>query len=115
MREFERKAQTSPDVPGGSHEASSNGEVVVQVACDDREAHVTVSGRNTIREVRRQAIRDLQILASDPDKYVVIGPNRQPVSDDRTVDELLAQGQTLSFRLIPQVAFGPAAMGTCNA
>ena len=43
---------------------------------------------------------------SEPERYLVIGRDRRPIDESRTVDELLASGQDLEFRLQAIPVFG---------
>jgi len=108
MSELERQFQSIRDPLIQTHRTTNSRAMVVDVVCDDRQVQLTVEGHNTVGQIRQQAITEMGIMTHDADKYVVIGSNRQPISDQRTVDEIIKEGQALSFRLIPQVAFGPA-------
>ncbi len=103
---LEQQRQTVTGRSSGLTGTSQNSSLIVEVACDDRQTQLAVQGSDTVAEVRRAALAEMQILTTDPSKYVVIGAGRQPVRDQRTMDELLGEGQTLYFRLLPQVAFG---------
>jgi hypothetical protein len=108
---LERQRQTSSFAPAASQVSGASDGVLVDVACDDRQTQLAVDGSETVADVRREALAEMEILASDPNKYIVVGADRQPVEGQRTVNDLLAEGQTLSFRLMPQVAFGAISRG----
>jgi hypothetical protein len=105
MSELQQESQhmESPVLP---LETPSGDMVVVQVVCDDKQVSFAVSGHETLGQIKREAIREMEILTATPERYVVIGPNRQPVGDDLTVGGLVAEGQELSLRLLARPAFG---------
>jgi hypothetical protein len=94
-----------------THQSSgtdSQGKLLVEVVCDDRRVQLGIGEHETIADVKRQALGEMQIPSANPNKYIVIGANRQPLDDRQALRDILAQGQSLEFHLIPQVAFGPA-------
>ena len=115
MSELERQYGRIMKPSVQSQRPNNTGAMVVDVVCDDRQVQLSVEGHNTVGQIRQRAIAEMQIMTQDAEKYVVIGPNRQPVSDQRTVDEIINEGQELCFRLIPQVAFGPLYSEVCYA
>lgn len=106
MGELERQSQPIEGFGQQSEGIGKGGSVLVEVACDDRQTQLEVDGDDTIGEIRRQALTEMQIMASDPRKYLVIGPSNQPIDERRSVNEVLNEGQAMYFRLVPQVAFG---------
>jgi len=88
---LEQQRQTVTGRSSGLTGTSQSGSLIVEVACDDRQTQLAVQGSDTVAEVRRAALAEMQILTTDPNKYVVIGAGRQPVRDQRTMDELLAR------------------------
>ena len=106
-----RERQKAEDASFALQKGRSRRSIIVEVACDDRRTQLEVEGSETLAEIRSKALEEMEILAADPDKYVVIGGDRQPVNDRRKVEDLLAEGQALCFRLLPQVAFGPRLQG----
>lgn len=115
MSELERQFERVRDPSVQSHRTNNASTIVADVVCDDRQVQLSVEGHNTVGQIRQRAIAEMQIMTQDAEKYVVIGPNRQPVSDQRTVDEIINEGQELCFRLIPQVAFGSLYSEACYA
>ena len=115
MGELERQLGTTEGATRPSLGIGAGKPVLVEVACDDRQTQIEVDGHETIGEVRRRALAEMRILASDPRKYLVVGPSRQPLNDMRSVDEVLNEEQGMYFRLVPQVAFGIGGWGLCHA
>ncbi len=107
----QQQRQKSRDASPAPQGRRSREGVTVEVACDDRQTQLDVEGSETLAEVRTRALEELGMLAADPERYVVIGSDRQPVDDQRTIDELVAASQTLAFRLLPQVAYGDRLRG----
>jgi hypothetical protein len=83
------------------------GQLLVSVRCDDRRVQLGFGGHETVADVKRQALEEMQVPLANPDKYIVIGANRQPLDNRQILRDILAKGQSLDFHLIPQVAFGP--------
>jgi hypothetical protein len=102
----QRQRQKSEDASPARQGRRTRESITIDVACDDRQTQLDVRGCETLSEVRTRALEELGMLASDPERYVVIGSDRQPLDDQRTIDELAAEGQTLAFRFLPQVAYG---------
>ena len=103
---YQKQRKTSEDTSLTRHGRRSRQGVKIEVACDDRQTQLEAEGSETLGEVRNRALEELGMLASNPERYVVIGSDRQPIEDRRTIDELISEGQTLAFRLLPQVAYG---------
>jgi len=82
------------------------GSIIVEVACDDRFTKLSVEGRETLAEVRRKALDEMGILASNPDEFVAIGAGRRRIDDQRTIDELVQEGERLAFRFLRAPRFG---------
>ncbi len=80
--------------------------LLAEVASDDRRVQLAIEGDETIGQVKLKALAEMQIPAANPERYIVIGANRQPVDDNQLLNDVLKQGDALEFRLIPQVAFG---------
>lgn len=106
MSELERQTRISGYITPNLQGTNKSDDLIVEVACDDRQTQLAVQGNETVGQIRRKALSEMQIKVSDPNKYVVIGPNHQPINNQRTAEEILKEGQALYFRLIPQVAFG---------
>jgi hypothetical protein len=107
MSQIEQQISLNRNRTQQSSGAGSQGRLLVEVACDDRRVQLDFEGHETVAEVKRRALGEMQILSANPNKYIVIGANRQPLDDRQVLRDILAQGQSLEFRLIPQVAFGP--------
>jgi len=110
MGQIERQISSNRSITQQSSGAGSQGQLLVEVACDDRRVQLGFGGHETVAEVKRQALRDMQIFSANPNRYIAIGTNRQPLDDRQVLRDILAQGQSLEFRLIPQVAFGPPSL-----
>jgi hypothetical protein len=112
---YQKQRKRSEETLSARHRRRSRQGVKIEVVCDDRQTQLDVEGSETLGEVRNRALEELGMLASDPERYVVIGSDRQPIDDHRTIDELIAEGQTLAFRLLPQVAYGARPRGHGHA
>ena len=89
MNEIEQKYENLGGFSLSSFSGSHKSNITIEVACDDCQTELEVHGNDTIAQVRHRALSEMQILATDPNKYVVIGPDRQPIRDQCTVDEIL--------------------------
>jgi hypothetical protein len=106
MDQLQRNTDVNKRLPEQSYSANSSSEIAVEVSCDDCTAHMFLEGHETISQVRDRALQEMQMIAPDSRRYIVIDSNRQPVNDRLTIDELISQGLVMHFRLVPQVAFG---------
>jgi hypothetical protein len=106
MGQFERQVNINKSITQKKVGSSNQNQLLAEVACDDRRVQLGVKGSATVGELKRQALGEMQLVSSDPNRYIAIGPNRQPINDNELIQNILSQGQSLEFRLIPQVAFG---------
>jgi hypothetical protein len=106
MEQFEKQNDRNRNKLQENINSSSKDRLLVEVASDDRRVQLDVDGNETVGQVKCKALGEMQLPAKNPERYIVIGANRQPVDDKLTVNKILAGGQTLDFRLIPQVVFG---------
>jgi hypothetical protein len=107
MSQIERQISSNKSItqPSSAGNAGS-GPLFVDVACDDRRVQMGLEGHETVGNVKRRALGEMQIFSANPNRYITVGANRQPLDDNLAIRDILAQGQLLEFRLIPQVAFG---------
>lgn len=106
VRQIERENDRNRNKLQENMNSSSKDRLLVEVASDDRRVQLDVNGYETIGQVKCKALGEMQLPAKNPERYIVIGANKQPVDDKLTVNKILAAGQMLEFRLIPQVVFG---------
>lgn len=102
----ERQLQNSPSsaLTGTSGSTSTHRAVVEMV--DGYEVQLEVRGTETIAEVRRAVLDQVDLYADDPNAYVVATRSGRPIEPGTTVDQLLSQGETLDFLLLKPAAFG---------
>jgi hypothetical protein len=106
MGQIERHDDRNRNKLQGNITSSKQDRLLVEVASDDRRVQFAVEGHETVDQVKRQALTEMQIPAPNPERYIVIGANRQPLEDNQLLHDMLKRGEPLEFRLIPQVAFG---------
>jgi len=106
MRQIEKQNDRNRNKLQENVNSSSKDRLLVEVASDDRRVQLDVYGHETVGQVKCKALGEMQLPAKNPERYIVIGANRQPVDDKISLNKILADGQTLEFRLIPQVVFG---------
>jgi hypothetical protein len=106
MGQIERHDDWNRNKSHGNLNSNRQDQLLVEVASDDRRVQFAVEGHVTVGQVKRQALVEMQIPAQNPERYLVIGGNRQPLEDNQLLQDMLKRGEPLEFRLIPQVAFG---------
>jgi hypothetical protein len=92
------------------HQVSSSGSknlLLAEIACDDRCVQLDLKGDETVGQIKRLSLVQMQIPYANPNRYTAVGSNRKPLDDHMVLRDILAQGQSAELRLIPQVAFGP--------
>lgn len=104
MDERNPRAQAQADVL--SQVDAFAGRIMVDVACDHRQTKLAVSGSETVAQIRRRALAEMEILAAQPERYLVIGAGHRRINPDRTIDELQAEGEKLAFRFMRPPEFG---------
>jgi hypothetical protein len=73
--------------------AGSQGQLLVNVRCDGQRVQLGFAGHETVADAKRQALDQMQVLSANPEKYIVIGANRQPSSIARH----LGKGSAVKF------------------
>ena len=106
MDQLQQHNQFFKSQPQQTSATGHGGELFVEVVCDDRLVRLPVQAHQTIADIRNRSLEQMQLMTSEPCRYIVIDSTRQPVGDQKTIEEILSQGQALCFRLVPQVAFG---------
>lgn len=106
MRQIEKQNDRNRNKLQENMNSNSKDRMLVEVASDDRRVQLDVYGHETVGQVKCKALGEMQLPAKNPERYIVIGANRQPVDDKLSLNKIFAAGQTLEFRLIPQVVFG---------
>ncbi len=106
MRQIERQNDRNRNKLQANMNSSSKDRLFVEVASDDRRVQLDVDGHETVGQVKCKALEEMQLPAKNPERYIVIGADRQPVDNNLSLNKILAAGQTLEFRLLPQVVFG---------
>ena len=100
-------------IPGSSKSVLSNVHRIEVESIDGAVVQMSVEGTDTIAQVRQRALEQIGMGISHVRKYVITVADAQNernlrvVDEKATIDQILSDGQTLSFQLIPQVAFGP--------
>ena len=106
MRQIEGQNDRNRNKLQANMNSSSKDRLFVEVASDDRRVQLDVDGHETVGQVKCKALGEMQLPVKNSERYIVIGANRQPVDDNLSLNNILEAGQTLEFRLIPQVVFG---------
>ena len=104
MTERQQERQAETEAASG---AASVGKYVAEVeSVDGNAVRLEANGTDTIAEIRRVALDQLGALTNRADKYVVMSSSGRVLRPADTVDDVLAQNETLSLQLVPQAAFG---------
>lgn len=106
MIQTERQNDMNRNKVQANINSSNKDRLFVEVASDDRRVQLDVDGHETVGQVKCKALGEMQLPAKNPERYIVIGADRQPVDDNLSLNKILAAGQALEFRLLPQVVFG---------
>ena len=87
----------------------------VQIESIDGNAiEIEAQGTDQIGQLRQTALHEMGQVTSNPQKYVVMDSNDRVLDDGMTVDQVLQEGQSLQFQLIPQAVFGPTTEGATD-
>lgn len=95
--------------PGSNKSVYNNTHRIEVESIDGTIVQMSVEGKDTIAQVRQRAIEQIGMEIGHAQKYVVTiadEQNLRVVDEKNTIDQVLSDGQVLSFQLIPQVAFG---------
>jgi hypothetical protein len=106
MEQIERLNDQKSTKSYDANSASKLGRFLVEIASDDRCVRMNLDGCMTVDQVKCRAIEEMQLPVKNPERYIVIGADLKRVEDQLSINKILAAGQALEFRLIPQVAFG---------
>ncbi len=106
MKQIERNDDRNRHELQENVNSGNQDRLLVEVVSDDRRVQLNAKGHETVGQVKRKALGEMHLPVNNPERYLVIGANRQPVDDNQLLNDMLKRGETLEFRLIPQVAFG---------
>ena len=104
MNEQQRSNMESSTGPTASP-ARDNSIVRVE-SIDGDVVEVSASGSETVSEIRQMALEGLGAVTDNPEKYLVISAEGRVVEEGTRLSQLISEGQSLEFQLLPQATFG---------
>ena len=108
MGQIEKQINNQKSMSQKKVGSENQNQFLAELACDGSRVQLDVEGSATVGDVKRRALAEMQIVSSNPNRYIAVGSNGQKINDNEIMQNILSQGQPLEFRLVRPVAFGPS-------